>query len=194
VPALSPLTGAPVPVSAIPKTAIPVGHHQIVFNWEVSDNGLTSRGEGVARIAHPDSARLDFFVGGGLGGAAVLIGDSLNAPGGDMVRRLVPPPTLLWAALGRSAVPALPDTVVRQEAGILRADVGRPVEWRFTFRGDTLTRAERVDRGKVQEWVEREDATHVRYRNEGSRRSLVLSITRRAEVPDFDATIWRFDR
>jgi hypothetical protein len=195
VPSLAPITGVPAPVSAIPKTSIPLGHQKLVFNWEWSERGLTTRGDGAARLAHPDSVRLDFFLAGGFGGAAVLIGDSLSAPGGnDMVRQFVPPPTLLWAALGRAAVPNLPDTVVRLEGSMLRADLGNPVAWRFTFRGDTLTRAERVDRGKVQEWVERVDTTQVRYRNEGSRRTLVLSITRRDQVPEFDASIWRFDR
>ena len=194
VPRLSPLTGAPAPVNAIPRPQIPKGYHKIVFNWQVTELELTSRGEGVARIAHPDSARLDFFLGGGFGGgSAVLIGDSLTAPGGDQVRRLVPPPTLLWAALGRAALPSLPDTVVRLDGAVLRADVGRPVAWRFTFHGDTLARAERVDGGKVAEWVEHVDTAHVRYRNEGSRRTLLLSITRQEEVPQFDASIWRFD-
>jgi hypothetical protein len=159
----------------------------------LNDLTLTSRGDGAARIAYPDSVRLDFFLAGGLGGgSAVLIGDSLTAPGGDMVRKLVPPPTLLWAALGWAALPNLPDTVVRLEDGVLRADVGRPVSWRFTFHGDTLVRADRVSGGKVEEWVERMDSTHVRYRNEGSRRSLTLSITRREGGSEFDASIWHF--
>lgn len=195
VPRLSPLTGAPLPTSAMPRPGIPTGHHKIVFNWELSEHEINTRGEGAARIAHPDSARLDFFLGGGVGGGfAILIGDSLAAPGGDMVQRLVPPPTLLWAALGRAAVPNLPDTAVRLEGSVLRADIGRPIAWRLTFRGDTLSRAERVDNGKVAEWVERIDSTHVRYRNEGSRRSLTLSIIRREEASAFDASIWRFDR
>lgn len=195
VPRLGPLTGVPAPASAIPRTGLPAGRHQIVFTWELTDLQLTSRGDGVARIASPDSARLDFFLGfGSSGGYAVLIGDSLAAPGGDMVRRMVPPPTLLWAALGRAAVPALQDTAVRVDGPVLRADIGRPVAWRFTFRGDTLARAERIDGGKVREWVERLDSAHVRYRNEGAHRSLVLSITRRTEVSEFDASIWRLDR
>ena len=82
---------------------------------------MSGRGDGAARIAAPDSARLDFYLGGSFGGAAVLIRDSLDAPGGDMVRRFIPPPTLMWAALGRVAVPNLPDTVVRIEAQYARA-------------------------------------------------------------------------
>jgi hypothetical protein len=174
---------------------MPGGHHKLVFNWELEDRDMSGRGEGVARLAAPDSARLDFYLAGGFGsGAAILIGDSVQAPGGDLVRRLVPPPTLLWAALGRVALPNLPDTVVRVDGTTLRADIGRPVAWRLTFQSDTLVRAERVDGGRVAEWMERSDASHVRYRNEGSRRSLRLTITRTEEVPEFDASIWRFDR
>jgi hypothetical protein len=193
-PRLTPLTGAPVPVERLPRTTVSPGHHKIVFNWELDDRDMSGRGEGAARIASPDSARLDFFLAGGLGGAAVLVGDSLRTPGGDMARRLIPPPTLLWAALGRVALPNLPDTVVRVDGSTLRADIGRPVAWRLSFRGDTLVRAERVDGGRVAEWMERTDASHVRYRDEGARRSLQLTITRTDEVPEFDASIWRFDR
>ena len=107
------------PLEKLPRTVIPSGHRKIVFNWELDDREMSGRGEGAARIASPDSARLDFFLGGvgSLGGAAVLIGDSLRTPGGgDMIRRLVPPPTLLWAALGRVALPNLPDTAIRSTA------------------------------------------------------------------------------
>ena len=82
---------------------------------------------------------------------------------------------------------------LRDNAGS-RPPLGRPVAWRLSFRGDTLVRAERVDGGKVAEWMERTDGSHVRYKNEGSRRSLRLSITRSEEVDSFDASIWRFDR
>jgi hypothetical protein len=167
---------------------------------------MNAKGEGVARVAAPDSARLDFFLGGGLGagGAVILIADTLVTPPGvpDLARRLVPPPPLLWAVLGRVALPNLPDTVIRVEAAqpgagtdsTLRADVGRPVAWRLTFRGNTLLRAERVDRGRVVEWAERTDSVHIQYRNESSRRSLQLTVTRTSEVPEFDASIWRFPR
>lgn len=196
VPRLTPLTGVEAPAGRLPATTIVPGHHKIVFNWELEDRDMNGRGDGAARIASPDSARLDFFFGGGFGGGAVLIGDSLRVPSGvgDMVRRLIPPPTLLWAVLGRVALPNLPDTVIRVEGDTLRADIGNPVAWRLTFRGDTLTRAERVDRGRVVEWVERGNGPQIRYRSETGRRSLRLTITKMDEVPEFDASIWRFDR
>ncbi len=197
VPRLTPLSGTAVPANRLPATQLAPGHRRIVFTWELQDHEMNGRGDGAARIAAPDSARLDFFLGGGFGqGAIVLIGDSLRTPSGagDLARRVAPPPTLLWAVLGRVALPNLADTVIRVEGTTLRADIGRPVAWRLTFQGDTLTRAERVDNGRVVEWVDRSDRTHVRYRNESARRSLQLVVTRTDEVPEFDASIWRFDR
>ena len=194
-PKLSPLSGAPAPSARLPRATIAPGHRKVVFNWELRDQDVDTRGEGVARIAAPDSARLDFFLGGGFGGgAAVLIQDSLQVPGPELIRRLVPPPTLLWAALGRVALPNLPDTVIRVEGETLRADIGRPVAWRLSFHGDSLFRVERVVGGRVAEWIDRSNPSHVRYRDEGARRSLQLTITRTDEVHEFDASIWRIDR
>jgi hypothetical protein len=191
-PRLRPLAGAPAPVR-LPTAELPHGHSRLVFTWEMRDPDFHVRGEGVARLASPDSARLDFFVGGGLGGGrAVLIGQSVRAPGGDLVRRLVPPAPLLWAALGRLALPPARDTTVRVEGGVLRADVGAPPAWRVTFRGDSLVRLDRVSGERVAEWVERSSPDRVRYRHESARRELTLVVQRVVEeTSPFDATIWR---
>jgi hypothetical protein len=192
-PRLRPLAGVVPEVVRLPVTAIPRGHQRVVFDWELEDPDLVARGEGVARLAHPDSARLDFFVGGGMGaGVAILVGDDLRAPGPDMVRKLVPPAPLLWASLGRLAIPAERDTVARVDGGLLRADIGQPVRWRVSFRGDTLVRLERVDGGRMVEWVERTSPTSVRYRHEVARRELTLTVERRERSDPFDASIWRF--
>ena len=189
-PRLKPLTGAPAP-ARFPVATLPLGHQQIVFRWELQDAELSAKGEGAARVASPDSARLDFFLGGGMGGgAAILIGDSLATPGPDMVRKMVPPTPLLWASLGRLSLPPLPDTTVRVDGATLRADIGRPVSWRVTFRGDSLVRVERVRDGRIVEWVER-DGTGAHYRDNGARRALHITVTRADQVPGFDASIWR---
>lgn len=169
---------------------LPPGRHKIVFRWQLDDGDLSARGDGVARIAAPDSARLDLFVGGAVGAAAVLIGDSLSSPGGDMVRRVVPPAPMLWATLGRLAIPALPDTVVRVDSGLARADIGHPVVWRVTFRGDTISRLEHVENGRVVEWIQR-DGDHLTYRHEAPRRTLVMDVVRTEPAQEFDAAIWR---
>jgi len=188
-PRLRPLSGAPT-VARLPSTELPPIHRQIVFDWELVDRDVTGRGEGVARVAGPDSARLDLFLGGGIGsGAAILIADSLRIPGSGLPRRFIPPPPLLWAALGRVALPALPDTTARVDGELLRVDIGRPVGWRLTFHRDSLVRLERIRDGRIAEWVER-SGNVVHYRSEEARRALSLTIKRAQEVPAFDASIW----
>lgn len=192
-PRIRPLEGAPAPVQRLPKGDLPEGNRKIVFKWEMRDGDMTARGDGVARIASPDSVRLDFFLGGGFGGgAAILIGDSLRIPGPQMARKLVPPRALLWAALGRFDIPSEPDTVVRVDEGVVRAAIGNPIGWRVSFRGDTLVRLERVEGGRLQEWVQRSADQRVEYHNEANRRTLTLDIQRSDAVPSFDPAIWDF--
>jgi hypothetical protein len=190
-PRARPLVGAAVPEVALPSTALPARPQRVVFRWRYEEaEGFNARGEGVARLAPPDSGRLDFFVDGGFGGGyAVLIGDRVSAPGGDMVRRLIPPAPLLWAALGRLAVPAGRDTTVRAAGDTLRADIGADPTWRSTFVGARLVRLERIDGGRIQEWVQRDSST-VRYRHEGDRRGLALEVQRTETVDGFPASIW----
>jgi hypothetical protein len=184
------LRGTPTPVR-FPITDIPRGHQRIVFRWEYIDQALAAKGEGVARVASPDSVRLDFYLDGGLGGgSAIVVGDSISTPGGDQVRRYLPPVALLWAVLGRLAVPATPDTVAKVDGEAVRADIGRKPVWRVTFVADRLTRLERIVDGRRVEWVGR-TGSDIRYQNERSARSLTLRITSTDEVPPFDPATWR---
>src|SRR5918912_245572 len=90
-PKAPPLRGTVVP-ARLPDTELPPVHRRLVFQWSYADNDFRMRGEGVARVAPPDSARLDFFVGGGLGGGrAFLIDDDLRTAGEDRVQKLLPP-------------------------------------------------------------------------------------------------------
>lgn len=192
-PRLRPLPGVTAsPV--LPKAELPAGHRRIVFRWELTDADIIARGEGAARIAGPDSVRLDFFLGGGVGGgAAILIRNelSLQEAASDITRRLVPTPPLLWASLGRLAIGPADKVMAATNGESLQADVGDPVVWRVTFIADTLSRLERVDRERVLEWVERSrDGRTVRYRHETQRRSLELVITSNSAVGAFDPAIW----
>ena len=186
------LVGAPAP-ARLPRVGLPAAPQQIVFRWRYSETeGFASKGEGVARTASPDSARLDFFVDGGFGrGWALLLGDQLTIPGPDFVRRLVPPAPMLWAALGRLALPAARDTTARLSGDTLRADVGTDPVWRVTFVGERLARVDHIEGGRIVEWFTRSPDGALRYQNEGGKRSLELEITRVTEVQGHDAAIWR---
>jgi hypothetical protein len=189
-PSASPLKGVLAPDRSLPSLALPSGHRHIVFKWDYEEGDIAARGDGSVRTAAPDSARLDFFLGGGLGaGGAILIGDSLRAPNMQLARRYIPPTPMMWAALGRLAIPALPDTVVRLDGDLLRADVGRPAQWRVTMRGDTLVGLEHISGGKIAESVTRGPNGVVTYEAPGARRRLRLTFLRN-EPGSFDATTW----
>lgn len=192
-PRLAPLPGSPAPAARLPVPELPPGHHRVVFRWELEDADIAARGDGAARLAFPDSARLDFFLGGGVAsGAAVLIGDDLRVPSAadGVSRRLIPPPPMLWASLGRLALPVMSDTIVRVDGDTVRADIGAPVAWRVMVVRDTLRRIERVDGGRVIEWVQRLPDGRLRYRHEVNRRQLDLTVTRSDQVGTFDPDVW----
>ncbi len=190
VPSAAPLKGVLAPDRSLPALSLPSGHRHLVFKWDYQEGDIAARGDGSVRTAAPDSARLDFFLGGGLGaGAAVLIRDSLRSPHAELARRYIPPSPMMWAALGRLAIPALPDTVVRIDGDLLRADVGRPAQWRVTIRGDTLVALEHISGGKITESIARGADGVLTYRAPGARRRLDLTILR-DEPGSFDASIW----
>ena len=93
------------------------------------------------------------------------------------------------AALGRLAIPALPDTVVTIEGDLLHADIGHPAAWRVTVKGTRLMQLARLSGGRIVEVVTRDDGGRLLYEVPG-RRKLWLGITRDEEVPAFDASIW----
>ncbi len=186
------MRGTPAP-ARFPETTLAGPHRRIVFHWELDGTDLVARGDGAVRLAPPDSARFDFFLAGGTGsGAAVLVGDDLRLPRGDAAADFVPPPALLWAALGRLALPPVPDTVARMDGATLRADLGRPVQWRVTYEGGSLRRLERVRGGRVVAWVTRTPDGHIRYHDESDRRTLDLVITTSADTGPFDDSLWTF--
>jgi hypothetical protein len=190
-PKAPPMVGAIAPAT-IPATRLPPVHRQIVFLWGYSDREFRAKGDGAARVAPPDSVRIDLFVGGGYGsGSAVLVGDRLVASGDDRVRSYLPPAPFLWAALGRLAVPAASDTAARVDGDTLRVEIGRDPAWRVTFAAQQLRRIELIEGGHIRQWLTRDAAGQVHYEHERARRTLDLTVTRVDTVPAFDATIWR---
>jgi hypothetical protein len=190
-PKAPPMAGTVAPVS-IPATRLPPMHRKIIFLWNYADPDFRAKGDGAARVAPPDSVRLDLFVGGGYGsGSAVLVGDQLSARGNERIRSYLPPVPFLWAAMGRLAVPPVADTAARVDGDTLRVEIGRDPAWRITFAADELRRIELIEGGRIQQWVTRDSAGHVHYEHERARRTLDLTVRRVDTVPAFDAAIWR---
>jgi hypothetical protein len=187
--------------SAIPRTGLPSTPELYRFDWTYNDDTFDVKGEGVVRTGPPERARLDLFVANGYGnGMAILEGDSLFVPGIDLIRRFLPPPPLLWAALGRVALPAGRDTVVRLDGDTLRADLSGTAAdqrtWRVHFVGARLVRIERIENARVVEWAERvplaDGTLRLRYVHTTGRRALSLSVSEILTINEgFDDAIWR---
>lgn len=193
-PRLAPLLNA-TPIAArepLPVIELPRRSQRIVFNWKLRESELEVHGEGAARIAAPDSARIDLFVSGGLGsGAAWVIGDQMRLEAPEALRRVLPPPAFLWAALGRFAIPAGRDTLVVRTDSSLTADIGPEPRWRLAIVGRRITRLERADGDRVIDRLERKGDASLVYYHAPTRRQLTLTITRVDSVAPFDASIWR---
>jgi len=195
-----PLPGLPAPTGVLPVAVarLPAGYHRIRFRWRFSDTRFSATGDGAARIAFPDSARLDFFAAGPLGGSgrALLFDDTLVAPGGGGARRYLPTTPFLWATVGRLAVPPASDTLVRVDGDTVRADIGPALAgngtvWRVAFAAGELTSLARLSGGRVRETVARDvERGRVRYENTGAHRSLTLTQVRSEAVPAFDSSVW----
>lgn len=199
------LKGTPVR-AALPPAVLSPSPAVWQFNWTYKDETFTANGEGVLRVAPPERARLDFFLKNGMsGGFAIMEGDTLFVPGPDLVKRFLPPPPMLWAALGRLKLPPAPDTVARMSGDTLHADLGtlRGADasksdgraWRLAFAGTALVRVDHIDDGRLIEWMTRtRDAKGqwgITYVHETGRRRLTLAVTDTALVKGFDETIWR---
>ena len=204
-PAARPLVGAPTR-AVLPPSSMAAGAQVLRFSWTYKDETFEATGDGAVRAQAPDRARLDFFLRNGMaGGYAILLGDSLFVPGVDLVKRLLPPVPLLWSSLGRLALPPTRDTTARIDGDTLRADLGvlrgRDASgadgraWRLAFGGTTLARVERIEDGKVIEWMSRRRGVNgqwqLLYVHERGKRRLAIAVTDTMTVEGFDDAIWR---
>jgi cyclophilin family peptidyl-prolyl cis-trans isomerase len=189
---------APVAPTRVPAAVLPPSHGKLTFKWEYRDRDMLARGEGRALVAPPDSARLDFAVAGGMGsGRAWLFGDTVvSGGGGERIKRYLPSPVVLWAALGRFAVPGA-DTTVRMDGDTLRADVrgtdatkGGPSVWRVAFADAKLVGLERLVAGRVRETVVRRKNGDIKFDNPAGARSLTLTHVRSDTVAEIDPELW----
>ncbi len=199
------LRGSPT-TATLPRAELSPRSQQLKFTWTYKDETFEANGDGVVRHTPTDRARLDFFLRNGMaGGYAILVGDSLIVPGIDLVRRFLPPIPLLWATLGRLSLPESPDTVARIDGDTLRADLGQlrgrdasaadGRAWRVSFGGRELGRVERIEGGRVIEWITRRRNAagqwELQYVHEKARRRLGITVTDTLPVEGFDDAIFR---
>jgi len=185
------LVGEVVPVR-IPPTALPAGYHKIVFDYVYRDPDGSLKGDGAARLASPDSIRLDFFLNNEAVGDAIIIDDSVREARPKLARQLLPPTPFLWAALGVLRVPAAADTAARVDGDTLRIEIAGHPAWRATFLGSELLRLDLIDDGRIPQSVVRVPGASVRFSDARAYRSLSLTLRATDTLSPFDAAIWRW--
>jgi hypothetical protein len=177
------------------------GRHEIVrFSWRSEDTRLQLSGSGAARLAPPDSMRVDIAAMLGLGRSVlILTGDSAAARPAEAVEQILPDRFALWAALGVLRVPT-------GTLGVERMADGAREVWRvtdalgrttlFDLRGDTLIGGSREEQGRttMQLTLERGEDGQVRRAlllDLPRQRRLEIRIQGREASEPFPVDVWR---
>jgi hypothetical protein len=181
-------------VAAATAPARPV---QVTFDWDMRDRDARFNGQGVVRLDGAYRARLDLFgPRGETLSAAILEGEEMRVvPAGS--EALLPPPALLWSALGVFRPPVdAPLTATGTTDGGLNLEYARDgTVWRFRFENDVLRRAEWTARGgrRTVELTGAADfglPAQAAFRDWTEFRELTLRVTNTEERAGFTADVW----
>jgi hypothetical protein len=182
--------------AAVAATA-PARQLQVFFDWDFRDREARFNGQGVVRLDSAYRARLDLFgPRGETLSAAVLDGETMAVvPSGTA--SLLPPPALLWSALGVFRPPVdAPLTATSRSNGSLVLHYGRDgVAWRFRFENDAL-RGTEWTAGGGRRTVELTGSSsfglpaQAAFRDWAEFRELTLRVTNVEESAGFGADVW----
>jgi hypothetical protein len=132
----------PEPLGAVPRDSIaawtrssgPTRPMALRFRWRYRDDRRSGGGRGTARVAPPDSLRVDWAAVLGLSsGAAVVLGDSLQwaDPKENFPASVAPAVQLVWIALGVVRPP-------RATAAVFGTRDSLRALWRYVEDRDTV--------------------------------------------------------
>lgn len=171
------------------------------FRWSMVDADARFSGDGVVHIAPSYRARLDLFGPRGEGYlTATLMDETIRLPPGARQDVHLPPPTLLWSAIGVVRPPADARlTVSYRDGDRVRLEYVREQErWRFDLDAGRLVRAELESGAGLQTVELREGSIHqiprrAVYRDHAAFRELVLSLEEAEVLPALPSDIWTLD-
>jgi hypothetical protein len=192
-------TGAPDAAleTRLETATTPDRRAHIVFDWNMTDRDARFSGRGVLRLDAGYRARVDLFGPRGETLAAAIVEDGRMRVVPAGAEALLPPPALLWTALGvfRRPVDApLTGTSVTPDGVMMEYAQDRTL-WRFRFRDDRLHAAEWTD-GSGRRTVELSGHAglgvpqQASYRDWTEFRELTLRVTEVEERAAFEPDVW----
>jgi len=135
------------------RRTAPSAREIVRFSWRSDDGTLQLSGQGAARLAPPDSVRVDMSAALGLGRAAlILTGDEARAQPPALVDRLLPERFAIWALLGYMRAPAGHTAVERLDEAdrtVWRVTDARGRVTLFEVRSGMLAGASREEQGRT---------------------------------------------
>jgi len=189
------------------ETALAMGHRtrlqeptRAIFAWSLNEAGMRVQGRGVARMEPPYRLRLDLFLENGETLAqAALVGDDIRIPPWTPAE-VIPPPPLLWAALGVFRpgvdVPLVGGEALSENEIALRYLLSSEIQLRFKITDGDVEEAELIRDGHVEERVRvvRADTANAlpdaTYRNLRAFRELRITLETVEHVEGFPPDIW----
>lgn len=183
------------------RAALPEQPLRIIFDWQALERDARFNGKGAARVQGPEHARLDLFGprGDSYLSAAVVQGEIRLPPAVETT--VIPPPALLWGALGVFVPPAGGELVATVRDGErTRLDYRDGAEkWRFELVGERLRRVEWTGANGAKKTVELKGEGAYRlpaealYRDWATFTELKLKVSEVEAVDAFSPDTWRPD-
>jgi|GEM_PF-1419728 len=171
----------------------------IIFDWEAREREGRFTGQGAARVEAPSRARLDLFGPRGESylSAAIIDGEIKLPPGA--AADLVPPPALLWGALGIFQPPAGGELTrsVRSNNGLRLEYRAGDEAWTFEFEKERLRRIELKGRDGARKTIDLKGEDGARlpreaiYRDWATFTELKLKLGEVEEVDPFPPETWQ---
>ncbi|CAN5789890.1 hypothetical protein BH23GEM10_BH23GEM10_18150 [soil metagenome] len=187
----------PAAAAALAVATSPEYRLEVLFDWNMVDRDARIGGRGLLRLDRAARARVDLFGPRGETLAAAIMDGTAMRVVPQAASAMLPPPALLWAALGVFREPEdAPLTATRVDGDQTRLEYSRDrTRWTFQFAGSALRSTEWTDGSGRRTVTLTGDAgfdvpRDAAFRDWTEFRELNLSVTAIEERTSFDADTW----